>query len=259
MTDSPRTAREVIALRCADCARSDGAVTDLRPSGRIAIPPEALAGFPDGVPRPRRGVNRRAFLRGGAIGFASIYSMTKLSWESVWDAAAAQAAAPMQKSLVCIYLQGGNDGLNSIVPVASDQYSAYLAARGNIARVLGASSTGKVGTTVMPGTGSSLAFANPLVSGTGNNGDTKGLDTLFGDGSGGTGSDLAIFPATDYTPPDLSHFESRDYWFAGELEMAQTGWLGRWLDAYGSTSNPLQAISLDTSLSKQIRSSQAPV
>jgi uncharacterized protein (DUF1501 family) len=125
--------------------------------------------------------------------------------------------------------------------------------------VLGPSGGGQVGTTVMPGTGSSLAFANPLVSGTGNNGDTKGLDTLYGDGSGGTGSDLAIFPAADYTPPDLSHFESRDYWFAGALEELETGWLGRWLDTYGSSTNPLQAISLDTSLSKQIRTASAPV
>jgi uncharacterized protein (DUF1501 family) len=259
MTQRLPPSHEIAALRCADCARSDSAVTDLRPSSTVEIPMQALAGFPDGVPRARRGVNRRAFLRGGAVGLASIYSLSHMSWESVWDAAAAQAAGPMQKSLVCIYLNGGNDGLNAIVPVASTQYAAYLAARGNIARALGPTVAGKVGTTVMPGTGGTLAFANPLVSGTGNNGDVKGLDTLFGDGSGGAGSDLAIFPATDYTPSDLSHFESRDYWFAGELQMAQTGWLGRWLDAYGSTSNPLQAISLDTSLSKQIRSSQAPV
>ena len=39
----------------------------------------------------------------------------------------------------------------------------------------------------------------------------------------------------------------------------QTGWLGRWLDTYGSKDNPLQAISLDSSLSKQIRSNKAPV
>ena len=65
-----------------------------------------------------------------------------------------------------------------------------------------------------------------------------------------------MFPAADYTPPNLSHFESRDYWFAGALEELQTGWLGRWLDTYGSTSNPLQAISINSSLSKQIRSSR---
>jgi uncharacterized protein (DUF1501 family) len=250
---------EISALRCADCARSDSRVTDLAPSSLVPIPPDALAGFPDGVPRPPRGVSRRSFIRGGAIGLAAVYSAAHLTWESIWDAAAAQAAVPAANSLVCIYLNGGNDGLNSIVPISGAQFSAYQSMRGNIARILGPSSGGRIGTTVMQGTGGTLAFANPLVSGAGNNGDSKGLDTLYGDGTGGTGSDLAIFPAADYTPPDLSHFESRDYWFAGALEQLQTGWLGRWLDIYGSPSNPLQAISIDTSLSKQIRTATAPV
>lgn len=257
MPTPPRT--EIHALKCADCARSDSRVTDLRPTSQVEIPVEALAGFPDGPPRQRRGHSRRTFLRGGMLGVASVYSMTRLSWESIWDAAAADAAAGPNKVLVCIYLNGGNDGLNTIVPVGSSQYSTYVAKRSNIARQLGPSSGGRVGTTLLGSTGGSLAFANPGVSGAGNNGDTKGFDTLYGDGSGGTGSDLAVFPATDYTPPNLSHFESRDYWFAGALQELQTGWLGRWLDNYGSTSNPLQAISLDSSLSKQIRSSKAPV
>ena len=38
-----------------------------------------------------------------------------------------------------------------------------------------------------------------------------------------------------------------------------TGWIGRYLDLYGSKDNPLQAVSLDTNLSKQIRSNTAPV
>ena len=250
---------EFHALKCADCARSDSRVTDLRPSSHAEIPVEALGGFPDGPPRTRRGMGRRAFLRSGMIGVASVYSMTRLSWDSIWDAAAADAAAGPNNVLVCIYLNGGNDGLNTIVPVSSAQYSAYVSKRGNIARALGPSSGGSVGTTVMGGTGGALAFANPGVSGGGNNGDSKGFDTLYGDGSGGAGSDLAVFPATDYQPPNLSHFESRDYWFAGALQELQTGWLGRWLDNYGSTANPLQAISLDSSLSKQIRTSKAPV
>lgn len=258
MTEKPRST-EIHALRCADCARSDSLVTDLAPTARVAIPAEALLGFPDGVPRPQRGVSRRRFLAGSAVGVASIYSAAHLTWESIWDSAAARAAEPAQNSLVCIYLQGGNDGLNAIVPISSAQYPDYVSQRSNIARVLGPSGGGQVGTTVMPGTGSTLAFANPLVSGAGNNGDVKGFDTLYGDGSGGPGSDLAIFPAADYTPPDLSHFDSRDYWFAGALEELETGWLGRWLDTYGSSANPLQAISLNSSLSKQIRTSTAPV
>jgi hypothetical protein len=256
-----KTVGEIQALRCADCARSDSLVTGVEPSSRIAIPAEALAGFPDGVPRPPAGRHsRRTFLAGSAIGMASIYSAAHLSWESVWDAAAARAATPSNDTiLVCIYLNGGNDGLNAIVPVSSSQYPGYVSQRSNIARVLGPSGGGKVGTTVMGGTGGSLAFANPLVSGAGNNGASVGLDTLYGDGSGGTGSDLAIFPAADYQPANLSHFESRDYWFAGALEEMSTGWLGRWLDRYGSKQNPLQAISIDTALSQSILTASAPV
>ena len=75
-------------------------------------------------------------------------------------------------------------------------------------------------------------------TGTDRNGDTKGFDTLYGDGTGGVGSDLAIIPAADYMPANRSHFESRDFWFAGALAQLQTGWLGRWLDAYGSHDEP---------------------
>ena len=167
----------------------------------------------------------------------------------------------MQKSLVVIYLQGGNDGLNVTVPVDT-VYAGYQAARANIARVVGPSAGGKVGTWTMGGTGGSLGFANVAVSaaGPGDNGDpTLGFDSLYGDGSGGAGSDLAVFPAADYTPSNHSHFESADIWFGGSIEKQMTGWLGRWLDTYGSPVNPLQAVSIDDSLSKQIRTAKAPV
>jgi uncharacterized protein (DUF1501 family) len=254
------TQSEIQALKCADCARSDSLVSDLRPDSLLPIPADALSGWQNGKPGAD-GVTRRKLLRNGVLGFAAVYGATTLSFEDVWESAVAQAAEPMQKSVVVIYLNGGNDGLNCFVPVSAPEYSTYQTLRPTIGRVLGDGTGTAVGTTVMPGTGSSLAFANKLVSGTGvdRNGDVKGFDTLYGDGSGGPGSDLAIFPAADYNPPNLSHFESRDYWFAGALQQLETGWLGRWLDTYGSTSNPLQAVSLDSSLSKQIRSAKAPV
>ena len=56
------------AIRCADCARSDSLLRDLDPVDRIPISAEALEGFPDGVPRAR-GMDRRQFLRTGALGF----------------------------------------------------------------------------------------------------------------------------------------------------------------------------------------------
>lgn len=48
-------------------------------------------------------------------------------------------AAPAQdyKALVCIFLTGGNDGHNLIVPLSGAQYAAYAAARGGLALPLG--------------------------------------------------------------------------------------------------------------------------
>jgi uncharacterized protein (DUF1501 family) len=119
-----------------------------------------------------------------------------------------------------------------------------------------------VGSQPVTGSGGEFAFANPLVSsaGGGDNGDAShGFDVIYGDGSGGASSNLALLPAADYTPPNLSHFTSSDYWFAGELAHATTGWLGRYLDAYGSATNPLQGISIGSSLSKALRTASAPV
>ena len=244
------------AVRCADCARSDSRVTDLDPVDRMPIPVEAMAGFPDGVPRAK-GMDRRAFLRTGVLGLASVYAASKIDWTRAYEAAVAEAASPANQ-VVMLYLNGGNDGLNTIVPISD--YAAYNAARPNLARAQGPSvAGGRVGSTVMPGTGGAHAWANVGVSGVGNNNDTRGFDTIWGDGSGGPGSDLAVWPAADYTPANRSHFDSRDYWFAGALQKMTTGWLGRWLDLYGSPDNPLQAVSIDSSISKQIRASRVPV
>jgi uncharacterized protein (DUF1501 family) len=246
------------ALKCADCARSDSAATDAVPTGALAIPTEAMLGFPGGRPEGR-GLTRRRMLANGAAGVAAVYGASRLNWESVWSSVAAQAAEPMKKSLVIIYLNGGADVLNAIVPTAAAQYANYAANRPTIKRGIDPAATMGVGTTLFDAAGGAnpdgLAFANPLVSGAGlgKNGDSRGLDTMYAAG------DLAVFPAADFSPDNQSHFEARDYWFAGALQKLPTGWIGRYLDLYGSKDNPLQAISLDTNLSKQIRSNIAPV
>lgn len=261
MTDAPapETATEIHALRCADCARADSADPDARPVDMLPIPPDALVGFPDGVPQSR-GHNRRQFVRNGVLGFASVYAAHALNWTSVFEAAVAEAAADPSNQLVMLYLNGGIDGLNCVVPAATGNYDAYRTARPTLFRDLNAPTVpGRVGSTAAPGTGGELSFANPVVSGAGNNGDTKGFDTLWGDGSGGPGSDLAYLPGMHFLPANGSHFEATDYIFAGNLGRLATGWLGRWLDLYGSSANPLQAISIGSSLSKQIRTAAAPV
>jgi uncharacterized protein (DUF1501 family) len=71
-------------------------------------------------------MNRRAFLRGLGIVTASA-TLSQLSWI---DAHA--SAGDDYKALVCLFLFGGNDGNNMIVPIDA-RYDAYAAMRGTLA------------------------------------------------------------------------------------------------------------------------------
>lgn len=247
------------AVYCADCARSNSADTDAVPVDHMPIPAEALTGFRDGVPSGG-GSNRRKFLTNGALGMAAIYGASKIDWLQAFEAARAEAAVS-GSVLVCLFLNGGIDGLQTMVPIGGADFGHYNDARPSVARGLGASTATQVGTTEVPGTGGAFGWANVGVSGAGNNDQAVGFDTLWGDGSGGAGSNLALWPACNFfTGSSRSHFDSRDFWFRGTTDTTvRTGWLGRWLDLYGSRTNPLQAISISSSLSKQIRTRRAPV
>ena len=262
MTDNslPEMTPEIHALQCADCARADSADPDARPVDMLPIPVDALAGFPDGVPQARGATTGARSC--GTVSSALRPSMprTRSTGPSIFEAAVAEAAADPANQLVMLYLNGGIDGLNCVVPGSAANFDAYRTARPTLFRDLNVPSvTGRVGSALAAGTGGELAFANLVLSGAGNNGDSKGFDTLWGDGLGGLGSDLAYLPGMHFLPANGSHFEATDYIFAGNLGRLATGWLGRWLDIYGSTTNPLQAISIGSSLSKQIRTAAAPV
>ena len=68
-----------------------------------------------------------------------------------------------------------------------------------------------------------------------------------------------MMPAVDAKKYSLSHFDNSDLWFNGNPRRRPTGWLGRWIDRNGAETNPLQAISIDTALSKSIRTASKPV
>ena len=248
------------ATRCTDCeAVALATVQDRRPTQLLPIPRMAVSGFAGG--RTSHELTRRRLMQWGAAGVASVYAPRLLGWQSVWESAVADAS-PMPNALVVLYLAGGQDGMNVLVPNSTTDFPLYTQNRPLIGRIQGPSGGGKVGSLPVPGTGGALAFAAPTVStpGGGDNGNaTHGFDTLYGTGNGGAGSNLALLPATDYNPPNLSHFTSQDYWFSGALDDLATGWLGRWLDLYGSATNPLQGISIGYSLSKSLLSAQAPV
>lgn len=251
MNDHPRDVDAIEVLRCADCAASDSAALDAVPIDHMPIPTEALAGFPDGVPRLSR-INRGRFLKNGLLGFAAVYGASKIPWQTAFETAVAEGAAGPNNCLVMLFLNGGNDGPNTFVPIAPGQYDAYQTLRPTIAR--SNSIAGRVGWTDMGGAAAGqLGFSNLAGMTIANSAGAANLQALW------NANQMALFPSTDYPNPNLSHFTSRDYWFAGLLSKSSTGWLGRWVDAYGSTTNPLQAVSIGSNVSKSIRTARNPV
>jgi uncharacterized protein (DUF1501 family) len=81
-------------------------------------------------------VNRREFLRKSicaALGGASLYSALG-SLRLIGAAAAAQRpTGGAYQALVCIFMYGGNDSFNTIVPMSGTDQVNYLASRGDLA------------------------------------------------------------------------------------------------------------------------------
>lgn len=107
--------------------------------------------------------------------------------------------------LVLVNLQGGNDGLNCVVPHGDDQYYRYRPTIG-IPR------------------GDVLAIDAQL----GLNPQMKSFKALYDKGM------VAIVQGVGYPDPDHSHFRSTEIWQTAAPERYErTGWLGRYLDAAG--------------------------
>lgn len=113
------------------------------------------------------------------------------------------AAAATDRVLVLIQLNGGNDGINTVIPL--DQYSAYMAARSNIA--IPENSVLKL---------SDATGLHPAMT---------GMKALWDSGK------LTVVQGVTYPNPNLSHFRATDIWLTASNydETLTTGWLGRYL------------------------------
>jgi uncharacterized protein (DUF1501 family) len=134
------------------------------------------------------------------------------------------------KVLVVLQLSGGNDGLNTVIPVRNDIYfreRPVLAINKDKALTL----TDEVG-------------LHPSLS---------NLKALFDEG------DMAILNNVGYPNPDRSHFRSMDIWqtASNSNEYLSSGWLGRYLDAQCSgCSKPTQVLEMDDMLSLALSGEQ---
>ncbi|MBJ7455125.1 MAG: DUF1501 domain-containing protein [Thermoleophilia bacterium] len=193
-----------------------GRATDVVP-----VPADAMDGL-DAFAKSG-GLTRRNLLERGVGLWIGAAALGGLSTRSVLEAATAQAqAAPDATILVSLYLDGGNDGLNTLVPLTDPLYRSLRS---------------RVG--IAPGT----TLAIPGTSDFGWHPSLGGLKALYDSGK------VAVLPSVDFADADQSHFNSAAYWRRGIVgpSFETAGWLGRTLDVVGTPDNPLQGISVNYS------------
>jgi len=182
-------------------------------------------------------LTRRQMLKWGIGAGVTVYSGAKLPTAHLLDAAVAEAAAaPDAPILVSVFLPGGLDLLDTLMPLQQE---------GTLRDLRGAVSP--AAPLALGGTSLGL---HPSLS----RGPDGGLKGLYDRGQ------IGFLPGIDYANPNLSHFASRAFWETGMVsQQSVSGWLGRWLDRHGSGDNPLQGLSSGYGLSPTLRAVNAPV
>ncbi len=161
-------------------------------------------------------MNRRKFLIASAGTYAAglLSGAVAVGWHDLRRAAQDRPLAEDAGVLVIVTLNGGNDGINTVIPYTDN---AYHDARPELAYAP---------RDVLP-LDDRLAL-NPALT---------GLAQLWRQRR------LAIVQGVGYPKPDHSHFRSMDIWqTASPAEPVPTGWIGRWLDATGD--DPLRALNI---------------
>jgi len=147
--------------------------------------------------------DRRTFLKNvSTAGVVSIGASAPAFLNQAAYAGEKSVASKGEKILVLVQLEGGNDGLNTVIPVGDPEYKKL---RPGIA------------------IGSGLDLDEDLALHPG----MSGMKGLFDDGK------LSIVQGVGYPNPDRSHFRSMDIWNSarvGEGILTKDGWLGRALD-----------------------------
>jgi uncharacterized protein (DUF1501 family) len=184
-----------------------------------------------------RPISRRRLLQAGLGATISLYAARAMPLARALEAGeASAAAAPNAPVLVNVFVPGGLDLLDTVVPTGS--YGRYADLRPAI-KVAEPLALGGSGFGVHPALGQGL------------NGGLKGL---FDRGH------LGFIPGIDYANPDLSHFNSRHFWETGVVSLNPSpGWMARWVDRHGGADNPFQGLSMHAGLSPLLRGSANPV
>lgn len=151
-------------------------------------------------------MKRRDFLRYTAPAAATVIGgipVRTIGMESPLIQALMGTTTDTDHVLVLVQMNGGNDGMNMVIPI--DSYSSYQAARSNVAipqnRIL--SLNGKTG-------------LHPAMT---------GIQNLYNEGK------VSVVQAVGYPQPNFSHFRATDIWMSGSDsdQFLNNGWMGRYL------------------------------
>jgi uncharacterized protein (DUF1501 family) len=159
------------------------------------------------------GMSRRRFLQltGGGVGLAAGAVALSPMLEQM-QAFAAPPIGPTDGVLVLLMLDGGNDGLNMVVPNGTSRYYE-LRTRTNIPQ-----------NQVLPLTGS--VGLHPSLT---------RIKAMYDQ------SKVAVVRGVGYRPADLSHFTSMGIWMngwgGGSQPGGPTGWIGRYMDGLPNSAN----------------------
>jgi uncharacterized protein (DUF1501 family) len=157
-------------------------------------------------------VTRREFVRGGVAAFTVGFAAP----EFLCDIARAQGAS--SRSLVVLYLSGGNDSLSTLVPYTD---AAYYSRRRTLA--IPAGSVLQIGS---DRSGKPLGLHPRLTA----------LHAMFNQGS------VALIQRTGYQNSSRSHFQGTDIWSTAKPDQTTgPGWIGRYLDTLRAPVDPLAA------------------
>ena len=158
------------------------------------------------------GMTRRTFFKNGVTAFTLGFAAPRL----LTDLALAQGMSG--RSLVVLYLGGGNDALSFLVPYTD---GAYYSRRPTQA----------------------VEASTVLPIGSDSNGNALGLHPrLGGFKSMYDAGQVAIIQRTGYPDASRSHFRGTDIWSTADPTSPQrAGWLGRYLDTFPSPVDPLIA------------------
>jgi uncharacterized protein (DUF1501 family) len=178
---------------------------------------------------------RRSFLKRASATAISLAAARNLPFGLATMAAAASVSAATvsdYKALVCVFLFGGNDGNNTVIPYGSGDHATYASGRGSLAIARDALTA----TRIVPANTGGREFAlHPSMS---------RLATLFGQGKACVVANVGplVQPVTKSqwdagnvpVPPNLfSHSDQQSQWQIGTVDSAvRTGWGGRLVDLF---------------------------